>query len=99
MGRLDVEEMLDELSWEQFCGWVACYESDPWGEERSDLRNGMLMSLYANAHRKPGTRPFKATDFTLKFDRPKRAAKKPMTREEFRSAFDGFKEMVKATAG
>lgn len=45
--------------------WMALYGIDPWGEQRADLRAGIVASTIANvnrdARRKP--EPFEATDF------------------------------------
>lgn len=82
MGRLDVEQMLDELSWEQFCGWLADYEMGRWGEERADLRTGSVLSLYANAHRKKGAKPFKPADFVSMFSPQERAGRDAMNDPE-----------------
>jgi hypothetical protein len=42
LGRVDVDGMLSEISWDQFREWQAYYSLDPWGKERADLRIGML---------------------------------------------------------
>ena len=41
------------------------YRSNPWGEERADIRNGMAMCQTANMHRDPQKhpQPFEVTDF------------------------------------
>jgi hypothetical protein len=66
-----------------------------------DLRAGIVASTIVNSnpYRKKGAKAAKASDFVLKFREVKKAAPKPMSKEEFRQAFDGFKDMVKATAG
>ena len=38
-----------ELDAEEFGWWAAQYQRDPWGEERADFRNAMLMHLVAEA--------------------------------------------------
>jgi hypothetical protein len=35
--------------------WEVMYGLDPWGEERADLRNGLLCSLTDACHRSKGT--------------------------------------------
>ena len=43
---------------------MAYYEIDPWGEERADLRMGIMASVIANTNRDPKkSRPYKARDF------------------------------------
>lgn len=89
------------MSWEQLLEWHEYALLEPFGEERRDLQAGIVAStiINSNPYRKKGAKVAKASDFVLKFSDAKRAAPKPMTAEQFRSAFDGFKEMVKATAG
>ena len=49
----------------QFTEWQAYFAEDPWGEERADLRSGILASLFAEAHRDAAKRPepFRPVDF------------------------------------
>jgi hypothetical protein len=93
--------MLEEMSWEQLREWHQFAQLEPFGEERDDLRAGIVASTIVNSnpYRKKGAKAAKASDFVLKFREVKKAAPKPMNETEFRQAFDGFKEMVKATAG
>lgn len=48
------EEMLERMSMEEFIGWMAYSEIQPFGDEREDLRAGLLWSLTAtiNSDRK-----------------------------------------------
>jgi len=39
------DQLLAELSWPQVVDWLAFYELSPWGEERDDLRSGVLAAL------------------------------------------------------
>lgn len=56
----------------EFSEWQAFYGIEPWGEERADLRMGIMASVIANAHRDPKkSRPFKPRDFMPNFDPPK----------------------------
>jgi hypothetical protein len=45
--------------------WEAYYQIDPWGDERADLRNGILASTMVNCNpfRKKSARSAKPTDF------------------------------------
>lgn len=54
--------MLREISNTQFNEWKTLYNSDPWGEQRADLRIGMLDAIVCSALSK---KKFKATDFML----------------------------------
>ena len=51
------------LSSRQFAEWIAYYNVEPWGEERADVRSGVVASTVANIHRKKNTKPFKPIDF------------------------------------
>jgi hypothetical protein len=53
---------------------MAYYEMEPFGEERADLRSGIVASTVANAHRdaKRRRKPFRPLDFMPRFDGPKR---------------------------
>ncbi len=48
---------------------MAYLSLEPIGEERADLRSGIVASVIANANRKKGTRAFKPDDFMPKFGR------------------------------
>lgn len=90
--------MLDAMSWEQLQEWSHYDQLEPFGEQRADLRTGIIASTIANANRTKKTKPFKPSDFMPKFDEVK-APTKPRTAEQFRREFDEFKAAVKATAG
>lgn len=47
--------MYDALTAEELTDWEAGYAIDPWGEERADLRNGILCSLTDACHRDKGS--------------------------------------------
>jgi hypothetical protein len=57
------------MTWQQLAGWQRYHQLEPFGEERADLRMGILASLYANAHRgKSSDKVLTASDFMPKFD-------------------------------
>ena len=57
----------------EFAEWLAYYELEPWGEERADLRAGIVASTIANVHRGKG-KAFQPGDFMPDFDKtPKKA--------------------------
>ena len=72
MGEIDVDALLARLSSRQISEWMAYYTLDPFGEERADLRFGMLMALLANMNRDPEKRrePYTAEEFMPKFGEP-----------------------------
>ena len=54
----------------QFTEWQAEYELDPWGDERADLRCGIIACTIANVNRGKGQRSLKPGDFMPEFDKP-----------------------------
>lgn len=90
LGRADVDGLLEEITWEQFCGWVAYAEMEPWGEQRADLRMGIEASSIVNTLRQVNSvkrlrrdQLSKPTDFIPRFgeEQPKRerVARKALT--------------------
>lgn len=57
--------MLAAMRPSQLAEWLALYAVDPWGEQRADLRSGIVASTLANIHRDPKQKPqpFTAQDF------------------------------------
>ncbi len=54
----------------QFAEWQAYYQLEPWGEERADLRAGIIASTIANVNRGKGQRAFTPSDFMPEFNKP-----------------------------
>lgn len=67
-----VREAQERIDAHEFAEWLAYYALEPWGEERADLRAGIIASTVANGSRdaKKRPRPFRATEFMPQFDRP-----------------------------
>ena len=65
----DVDGMLERMPLRAFLEWCAYFAVEPFGEERGDLRYGVIASVIVNALSKNG----KATpsDFVLFSSRPK----------------------------
>jgi hypothetical protein len=72
LGRVDVDGMLGELSVPQFLEWQLYSAVHPFGEERADLRAGIIASVIANANRGKRTQAYKPADFMPKFGRTPR---------------------------
>lgn len=67
---LDVDDMLETISHDQFQNWMAYDHIEPFGEERGDLRTGIVASVIANCT--PGVRRrYTPKDFMPDF-RPRR---------------------------
>lgn len=69
--------MLAQMSAAQLRGWMAYYNIEPWGEDRGDLRAGIVAATVANAFRKKGSRPMRPADFMPQFDAPYRPPPDP----------------------
>ena len=60
----------------QFAEWQAEYELSPWGDERADLRAGIIASTIANVNRGKG-KAFSPGDFMPEFDKQPQKAQTP----------------------
>jgi len=69
---MTVRELKSRLTYNEFTEWMAYYQLEPFGEFRSDLRNGALCSLIANIKRDPKRRssPYEPKDFMPFLDDP-----------------------------
>ena len=56
---------------QEFLDWVDYEKIEPFGEERADLRAGIIASTYANIHRGKG-KAFVPSDFMPKFGQKKK---------------------------
>lgn len=66
---------------------MAYHQLEPWGEERADLRAGIIASTLANINRDPKRHPepYGATDF-MPYHQRDQAAAETVTTPEARSA-------------
>ena len=71
----------------QFAEWRAYYQIEPWGEERADLRAGIIASTIANVNRGKGQKAFMPSDFMPDFDRK---PKQPMSDEQMFAVMTQF---------
>lgn len=78
---MTVAELGERMSSRELSEWMAYYEVEPFGDERGDLRSGVIAATIANVNRDPKQRkkpytpldfmPFaekKETDLLAKFD-------------------------------
>ena len=56
---------------------MAYYRIDPFGEERADLRAGMLASVLVNLKKRKGETPAQPKDFMLKFGSDEKPSRRP----------------------
>ncbi len=71
MGRT-LQELGDAMTAEEFGLWLALYRIDPWGEQRADLRAGIVASTianYAGMTRSKSAGAAKPTDFMAYIDK------------------------------
>ena len=60
--------MLSEITSMQFAEWMSYATLEPFGEDRADLRMGILASVIANSNRGKNQKPFHASDFIPSFE-------------------------------
>lgn len=65
-------EVQRTISGREFAEWLAYYQIEPWGEERADLRAGIVASTVANVHRTKSQKAYKPEDFVPKFKVPEK---------------------------
>lgn len=65
LGFPSVRELLSRMTSRDVAEWKAYFSIEPFGEERADLRMGILASLIANVNRdkKRKSEPFVPADF------------------------------------
>jgi len=59
---MTVEELGERMSSKELSEWIAFNAISPIGDDRADLRAGIVASVVANCHRTKG-QPFKPIDF------------------------------------
>ena len=84
--------MGERMSSREFGEWMAFYSIEPFGEERSDLRAGVIASTIANANRDPKTRskPFTPSEFMPSFEVEDEDDLEPLPPEELAAKFDAI---------
>ena len=65
-----VEQLGRELSSHELSEWMAYYRLEPFGEERADLRAGIIASTVVNCTPRKSPRQYRPADFMPQFDRP-----------------------------
>ena len=70
--------MLSMMPYRVYQDWVTYSELEPFGQERADLRAGIIAATIANClARRKGKPAFRIRDFMPKFDRPPRRKRTP----------------------
>lgn len=62
---MTAQELSERMSADEFVEHWTDYRMNPWGEERDDLRAGIVASLLFNINRTKDTAPRSPTDFVL----------------------------------
>lgn len=60
--------MLGEISSRQFAEWMGYARLEPFGEDRDDLRMGIIASTIANANRGKGGKAFTPQQFMPQYE-------------------------------
>jgi hypothetical protein len=72
------DAMLAVMPYRVYQDWMTYYELEPFGEERADLRAGIIAATIANClARRKGRPAFRVTDFMPRFGREKRRTRTP----------------------
>lgn len=66
---MTVGDLLHRLSSRELTEWMAYYALEPFGEERGDMRAGIVASTLYNVHRGKNTRAATPEDFMPKYGR------------------------------
>lgn len=61
------------LTARQLAEWEAYQQMEPFGEDRADMRAGIIASTIANVYLKKGAKPLSALDFMPFVEKPKTA--------------------------
>lgn len=63
LGFSHPDHLLRSLTAKQFQEWQAFYTLDPFGDQRGDLRSGIVSAVIANAFRSKNTNPIEPSQF------------------------------------
>lgn len=66
---MTVDQLLAQISSAELSEWAAYYRLEPFGDERADLRAGIVASTVANTAQTRKRKAFKPADFMPKFGR------------------------------
>lgn len=66
MGKT-VRQLDMEIGSDEYAMWIAYNRLEPWGEERADLRSGIVAATVANQNIGKKQKPFSAAQFMPRF--------------------------------
>jgi hypothetical protein len=67
IGGRTVEELNERMTLDEFIGWMAFSALEPFGDDRADWHNAMILAQQANMNRKKGKSPYTPDRFLLRF--------------------------------
>ena len=67
---MTVQELLHRMSARELTEWMAYYSLEPFGEERGDMRAGIVASTLFNINRGKKAKPTTPYDFMPKYGEP-----------------------------
>ena len=88
-------EMLARVSSRELTEWGIFYGLEPFGEERADLRSGVVASTIANVNREKKQKPYKPEDFLLFREKPKQSWEDQLRIVEMLNAAYGGQDLRK----
>jgi len=84
---MSVNEMLTRIDSHELTEWMAYYTVEPFGENRADLRAGIISSTIANINRSKDRPAYKPLDFMPYAEKEKRQS----LTDGLKAAFKRFK--------
>ncbi len=85
------------MPYAEFIQWLAVYRLSPFGDERADLRAGIIASTVANCHATRRSKAFEPADFMPQFE-GNRKGQKRMSDADMASKFKAFAQAHNARA-
>ena len=67
---MTVRELLSRIDSHELSEWIAYQGIEPFGEERADLRSGIIAAVTANAWRGKGDKAMSPQDFMPFYEKP-----------------------------
>ena len=63
LGCLHPDQLMSQLTSRQYTEWLQYYKCEPWGDQRADLRAGIISAAQWERHRTRGEEPKTPADF------------------------------------
>ena len=86
------------MPYAEFIQWIARYQLSPFGDERADLRAGIVASTVANCHATRRSKAFEPADFMPKFEGSAKRGTERMSDAEMAAKFAAFAKRHNARA-